>query len=314
MTTTANAARLVEHGKPLEVSSIELPEPSDAEVLVELHYAAVNPVDGYAAAGKVAVDGPLPRTLGGEATGYLEGKPVLVYGGGVGSSRDGVFATAAVVPTDAVFELPMGVALEEAAALGVVGLTAWRVVEIAGIGAGDRVLVLGAGGGVGQSVVSYAASKGAQVWGQTTSAAKAGAITEFGADQAVVVDAAGLADAVREFAPTTVIDPLGGEFTASALGVIAPRGRLVLFGTSSGATAEIQLQRLYRNQVQLLTYGGLIATPEERRAGLAQAISEFAAGRLRIRVGMRLPLDAVNDAFSALANRSVVGKVVLELR
>ena len=174
MTVTAKAARLVAYGAPLEVSSVELPEPSDAEVLVDLSYAAVNPVDGYAAAGKVAVDGPLPRTLGGEATGYLEGKPVLVYGGGVGSSRDGVFATAAVVPTDAVFELPMGVALEEAAALGVVGLTAWRVVEIAGIGAGDRVLVLGAGGGVGQSVVSYAASKGAQVWCQSTSAAKAG--------------------------------------------------------------------------------------------------------------------------------------------
>jgi NADPH:quinone reductase len=255
----------------------------------------------------------LPRTIGGEASGYLDGRPVAVSGQGLGSRRDGVFAGAAVVPRSAVFELPEGVSLEAAAAVSVVGVTAYRVVEIARIGPDDRVLVLGGSGGVGQSAISFAASKGAQVWGQTGSADKADAIRDFGAKEAVVTDAAGLAAAVRDFAPTAVIDPLGGEFTASALTTIAPRGRLVLFGTSAGPEAKIQLQQLYRKQIQLLTYAGLIATPEEHREGMRRAIEELAAGRLRIRVGEVLPLERVNDAFAKLVDRAVVGKVLLDL-
>ncbi|MGH3265046.1 MAG: zinc-binding dehydrogenase, partial [Trebonia sp.] len=272
------------------------------------------PVDRYAIEGKVAAEGPLPRTIGGEAAGHLDGLPVLVAGGGLGAARDGLLATAAVVPKSTIFDLPADVALDEAAALGVVGLTAWRVVELAEVGPNDRVLVLGGSGGVGQSVISYAASKGAAVWGQTGSETKAAAITEFGAERAVVADAGHVGEATREFAPTVVFDPLGGEFTASALLVMAPRGRLVLFGTSSGDEANIQLKRMYRSQVQLRTYAGIIATAQERSEGLRHAISEFAAGRLRIRVGRQVPLGSVNDAFAALADRSVVGKVVLDLR
>lgn len=311
--TAANAARLLQHGKPLSVEQVELPKPADDEVLVELRFASVNPVDRYTAEGKVAPNGPLPRTLGQEAAGFLDGAPVLVAGEGLGATRDGVFASAAVVPRTAIHPLPDNVPLDAAAALGVVGLTSWRVVELAEVRDGDRVLVLGASGGVGQSVVSYAASKGAEVWGQTGSRDKADSITEAGAKQAVVTDAGGLADAVGDFAPTVVIDPLGGEFTSSALLALEPRGRHVLFGTSSGTEAKIQLQQLYRRQIQLRTYAGLIATSEERREGIARATEQFAAGRLRITVGRRVPLSAVNEGFAALGDRAVIGKVIVEL-
>jgi NADPH:quinone reductase len=311
--TSAKAARLVEHGSPLDVRTIELPRPAHGEVLVELSHAGLNPVDGYAIAGKVAAQGPLPRTLGGEACGHLDGRRVLVCGEGLGATRDGVFATAAIVPQEAVFELPQGVALEEAAALGVVGLTAWSVVEIAQLEPADRVLVLGGAGGVGQSVISYAAAKGAQVWGQTSSVEKVNAIKEFGASGAIVSDADTLAESIRDLAPSVVIDPLGGGFTASALGALAPRGRLVLFGTSAGVEATIQLQQLYRKQARLLTYAGLIATREQRQIGVRRAIEEFARGRLRIRVGAQVPLDEVNEAFAVLGRREVVGKVILAL-
>ncbi|MGH3026029.1 MAG: quinone oxidoreductase family protein [Gaiellaceae bacterium] len=314
MSRTATAARLIEHGKPIEVQPLELPEPSDDEAVVVLRFAGLNPVDRYAIEGKVAAEGPLPRTIGGEASGLVDGRPVVVAGAGLGATPDGVFATAAVVPKSTIFELPDGVAHDEAAALGVVGLTAWRVVELAEVGASDRVLVLGGAGGVGQSLISYAASKGATVWGQTGSESKAAAITEFGAERAVIAGADELYEAVREFAPTVVFDPLGGSFTSSALLAIAPRGQLVLFGTSSADEAKIQLKPLYRGQIQLRTYAGIIATPEERAEGLRHSIGEFAAGRLRIRVGRRVALDSVNEAFEAMADRSVVGKVVLDLR
>jgi NADPH2:quinone reductase len=311
---TAKAARLVEHGKPLEVAPVELSSPGDDEVQVSLAFGSLNPVDRYVVEGKVAGDGALPRTIGGEAGGHVDGRPVLVAGAGLGSTRDGVFATSAVVPRSAVYELPDDTPLDEAAALGVVGMTTVRVCQVAEVGPGDRVLVLGASGGVGHSVVGYAAALGASVLGQTGSAEKADVVKQLGADDVVVCDARGLADAVRAFEPTVVIDPLGGEFTPAALSALAERGRLVLFGTSAGASATIQLQHLYRGQRQFRTFGGLIATPQERREGITRAIEEHALGRLRIRVGAVLPLDDVNDAFATLGAHSAIGKVVLDLR
>ena len=68
MSRTVRAVQLTEHGRPLSVEQVELPEPGVGEVLVELTYAGVNPVDTYTAAGRVAADGPLPRVLGGEAS------------------------------------------------------------------------------------------------------------------------------------------------------------------------------------------------------------------------------------------------------
>ena len=308
------AARLIEIGLPLELQRIELPTPADDEVLVELAYAGVNPVDGYNAAGKVAADGPLPRTLGAEAAGHVDGVPVVVAGRGLGSVRDGVFADAAVVPRDALVEIPDGVPLREAAAVGIVGLTAFRIVEIAEIGPADRVLVLAGSGSVGLAAISYAASKGAQVWGQTGNEAKADAITTMGALHAVVSDAAGLTAAVEAFEPTAVLDSLGGEFTAAALAALVPRGRLLIFGTSAGAEGKIQLQQLYRKQQRVLTYGGLIATTPERREGIAGALAAISAGKLRIHIGAELGLDEVGDALALVAGRKVTGKVILKLR
>jgi NADPH2:quinone reductase len=122
------AARLVEHGQPLQVQDMELPEPAADEVVLELAYAGVNPVDMYAAQGQVARDAPVPRTLGTEGAGTAGGRPAVARGYGIGTAKDGLWATAAVVPRAALIEVPDGVGLEAAAAMGVAGVTAWRTV------------------------------------------------------------------------------------------------------------------------------------------------------------------------------------------
>lgn len=308
-----SAARLHEHGTPLRVEDVDLPDPGNGEVLVDLSFGGVNPVDRYGAQGKVAPDGPLPRTMGGEASGHVDGRPVLVAGAGLGAKRDGVWATQAVVPQSAVVPLPDGVDLRDAAAMGVAGLTAWNVLHEAAVGDGDRVLVLGASGGVGQVVVSLAASMGARVVGQTSSADKADAVRRQGAHGVVVADADGLADAVGGQSPTVVVDPLGGAFTDAGLQLLEPRGRLVLFGTSADAVGQVHLQNLYRKSLTVLGYGGLILTEQERREGLELALQALAEGRMRIAVDRVLPLAEVEQAFSLLADRAVTGKVLLDL-
>lgn len=309
------AARLAEHGKPLEIREVELPEPGEDETLVEIAYAGINPVDMYNAMGRVAPDGPLPRTLGGEGAGAADGRPVLIRGHGLGSRRDGLWAEAAVVPRQALIDIPDGVNLTDAAAMGVAGVTAWRTVtELAQAGPDDTVLVLGATGGVGHIIVSLAHALGATVIGQTGHAASRDWIGERGADQVVTCDAGELAGQAGEFRPTVVLDPLGGAFTGAAIEALQPRGRLVLFGTSAGPAGEVPLQQLYRKGLRVYGYGGLIEPDDVMARAIRAALDALARGQMSVTVDTVLPLEEVNTAFERLQNRSVRGKIILDTR
>jgi NADPH:quinone reductase len=311
---TVRAARLVELGEPLQIQEVELPAPGEDEVRVDLHYGGVNPVDRYTAEGRVNPDGRRPRTLGAEAAGELDGRPVLVAGEGLGAARDGVWAQAAVVPRPAVIELPEGVAPRAAAAMGIAGLTALNCVRgLAAVTAEDRVVVLGASGGVGSMIVSLARAAGATVWGQTGSADKAAAITEDGADRVLVGGPADIAADIARFEPTVAFDPLGDGFVAPLVAAISPRGRIVSFGVSAGAEVTFNLQLLYRKAVSLLGYGGIILTRDERRPGLQAALEAVRAGELKVREDSVLALDDVNEAFQRLTERRVQGKLLLDL-
>jgi NADPH:quinone reductase len=310
------AARLHAHGKPLVVEEADVASPGDGEVVVEMAFGGVNPVDRYTAEGRVAPDGPLPRTLGMEGAGRRadDGRAVLVQGGGLGTTRDGAWAQRVVAPAVAVTDIPEGVDLAEAAAMGVAGVTAWRTAtEQAQVTADDRVLVLGASGGVGSILVSLCHSLGARVWGQTGSADKAGFITDQGAEEAVTAAAGELAKAVEPLAPTVVFDALGDGFSAAAIEALAPFGRFVSFGVSAGPIAEINMQMVYRKALTVYGYGGLIEPAERMAGGKGAALAALADGRMKVVVAEVLPLGRVNDAFSALADRAVSGKIVLNL-
>lgn len=314
MGSIIRAARLHEHGRPLQIEEVELPAPGEDEVLVELAFGGVNPVDMYTAQGRVAPDGPLPRTLGSEAAGTAEGRPVLVAGEGLGRTRDGVWARAAVVPRAAVVELPDGVDPCDAAAIGVAGLTAWNVVhDLAAVKPQDRVLVLGASGGVGTMIVSLAAAIGAEVVGQTGSHAKTELIERLGAREAIVAGADELAEALERFEPTAAFDPLGDGFVQPVLEALAPGGRLVSFGTSASPEVHMNMQVLYRKGITLLGYGGMIVTREWRRRGLTAALGALRDGDLEVVVDEVLPLESVNEGFQRISDRAVSGKLMLEL-
>ncbi|MGH9110408.1 MAG: quinone oxidoreductase family protein [Acidimicrobiales bacterium] len=309
------AARLTAHGEPLVVEEAELVGPTGGEVVVDLAYAGVNPVDRYIALGRVAPDGPLPRTIGSEGVGTVGGRWVVVQGHGLASRRDGLWAGAASVPAEAMVDIPDGVDPVAASAIGVAGATAWRTVtELARVTAEDRVLVLGASGGVGSMILSLARSLGAVVWGHTGREAKAPWIQARGAEHAVVADAGQLGPAVAELRPTVVFDPLGGGFTGAAIEALEPHGRLVIFGTSADPQGMVPLQALYRKGLSVLGYGGLIEPAEALARGITGALRALADGQLEVSVADVLPLQRVNEALDRLAGREVRGKLVLDLR
>src|SRR5580698_501770 len=221
------AARLVQHGQPLQIEEVDIAEPGDQEALLEVAYAGVNPVDMYAAQGRVAPDAPVPRTLGGEAAGTVDGRPVMVRGYGLGTTRDGLWASAAVVPRGALIDVPAGVDLSAAATMGVAGVTAWRTVaEVAAVNADDTVLVLGARGGVGSMIVSLAHSLGATVAGQTGHEDNHDWITAHGADYVVVSDAAGLDEALADLRPAGPVRRVRRARGPGAAAHALPQGHL----------------------------------------------------------------------------------------
>jgi NADPH:quinone reductase len=308
------AARLHAIGGTLQLDELPDPEPGEGEQLVEIAYASVNPLDVWITQGTVgAAAAHLPWTPGSEATGHVDGKPVLVRGGGLGVVRPGLYCSSVAVPGDWLHPLSDELDLQQVAAMPVAGITAWMSLHSrAQIGPLDRVLILGASGGVGAIAIQLAKAVGATVWGQTGSHSKVGGITANGADNVIIAGADGIETAVASFEPTVVLDSLGGPFTDAAVASIANKGRLVVFGTSSDEHVSINLRRLYRKGVSLLGYAGLVDTPDEQRVAMETLLAMMAAGSLRIPVGDVLPLGDAAEAHARILERRVEGKLVLD--
>jgi NADPH:quinone reductase len=308
------AARLHSIGGTLQIDELADPQPGPGEQLVDIAFASVNPLDVWITQGSIgAAAANLPWTPGTEATGHVDGRPFLVRGGGLGVVRPGVYCSQIAVPDAWLLPLADGCDLGQAAALPVAGITAWQCVHgRAHVGPLDRVLLLGASGGVGALAVQLAKAAGAQVWGQTGSAAKVDGIIANGADNVVVTGAEGLEAAVEGFQPTVILDSLGGPFTDAAIGAIANQGRLVVYGTSNDEHVSINLRRLYRKGVNLLGYSGLTDTPEEQRTSLETLLEMLAAGTVHVPVGDVLPLAGAADAHARIIGRAVEGKILLD--
>ncbi|MHB8244489.1 MAG: quinone oxidoreductase family protein [Acidimicrobiales bacterium] len=317
----SRSARLTHHGEALSIEEIELPDPGPGQLLVEMSYAGVNPVDRYQVLGRVAADAVLPRTAGSEGAGLVlpangsAQRSVFVNRDAVVRPEDGLWATHVLVNADKVIDLPQAMDLKLAAAMGVAGVTAWRcVTELGMVTRKDRVLVLGASGGVGSIIVSIAHRLGSEVVAQSGSEAKVGFVEALGADRVVVAGAGRLIEALGGWKPTVVFDPLGGGFTGASIEALDPRGRLVLFGTSAEATGTVPLQALYRKGLKIFGYSGLIEPAEAIARGICDGLEALNDGRMEIVVGSVLPLSDVNVALDRLANRQVEGKQVLDLQ
>ncbi|GAC1578275.1 MAG: zinc-binding dehydrogenase [Candidatus Dormibacteria bacterium] len=308
------ALRVHRFGDELQFDAdVSEPESADGELVVEVRYVAVNPLDIWVTRGTVGGSQALPFIPGTEGVGRVAGRMVLIHGGGVGVRRDGLYAERAAVPADAVLDLPEGIDPVQAATLPVAGRTAWRLSHDFGrVEPGQTLVVLGASGGVGSLVIQLAKHEGARVVAHTGSADKAGWLDELGADEVIVGSAAEIAPRLRELAPEVVLDPLGGDYTAAGLAALAPHGRLVLFGTSACPTGTIDLRELYRKAATLTSYAGIIEPAAEARAAVARVLAEVVAGRLRVPIEDTLPLERGAEAHHRILERTVRGKLVLQ--
>jgi len=307
------AARLHTFGSALNIDDVDEPDPQGDDVVVDVKVAAVNPLDLWVAEGSVAGGSqPLPMALGTEGVAEYEGRRVIVNGFGLGVARDGLYRERADVPPAALTDVPDGIDDAQAAAASVVGITAKRAFEVADLAAGERVVVLGASGGVGTVAVQVGKLLGAQVIAVTSSEEKRADLEQLGADEVVVSSVEGLPEAIAE-PVDLVLNPLAGASIDPITSILRVRGRQVLFGRSLGDRAEFGAGDLYRKGISVIGYGGLADTPEQKDGSRGWILERIAEGKLRIPIAAELSLDDAAEALDRLSRHSVVGKLVLRV-
>lgn len=312
MMATMRAITVATYGSPLVLSEVEDPTAGPGQELVDIVYAAVNPLDIWVSQGNFAGITPQPHIPGAEGLGRRADGSLAVVAG-VGVAGPGTYAQKVAAPSAALVPVPAGIDPQQAASLGVAGVTAWMcTVSLGAVTAADTVLVLGASGGVGSVAVQIARNAGATVLGQTSSPAKADEIEALGATVVVAGDGPSLQEALSGRAPTLVVEGLGGEFTGACVNAAAAGGRIVNFGTSAGTAVAFDMRTFYRKGTRLLGYGGLLLTPAARDQAFAALFADVAAGRLRVRIDEVLPLGQAAEAHRRILGREVEGKLLLD--
>jgi NADPH:quinone reductase-like Zn-dependent oxidoreductase len=212
------------------------------------------------------------------------------------------YAEYVVSPSRQLARIPDGLGDVEAAAVPLAGLTAWQaLVDTAGVGAGARVLILGAAGGVGHFAVQIAKARGAWVAG-TASAAKHEFLAELGADEAIDYTTEEIADRVRDV--DVVLDAVGGETGIGAVPALRAGGMLVT--VSGSAVAGLREAAAERVRIE-----GILVEPD--RAGMEGLAALAAAGTLQAQVEKTFPLEQAAEAHRLSEQGRTRGKIVLRV-
>lgn len=322
--TTMRAIRVHAPGgaDALRVDDVPRPTPGPGEALVQLAYAGVNFIDVYKRTGLYPV--PLPATLGEEGAGT-----VAAVGDGVSAVRAGdrvawagvlgAYAEYAVVPAAKLVPLPGGVNARQGAAVMLQGMTAhYLATSTYPLGAGDWCVVHAAAGGVGLLLVQIAKRRGATVIATAGSEEKAALARAAGADHVLVYTQDDWTAAAQRLTNgrgvQVVYDSVGRDTFLPGLGVLAPRGMMVLFGQSSGPVPPLDPQLLNRHGSLFLTrptLGHYVATRDELLGRASELFAWIGSGALDVRVGAEFALADAAEAHRALEGRRTTGKVLL---
>ncbi|ORA36481.1 NADPH:quinone oxidoreductase family protein [Mycobacterium aquaticum] len=318
------AAVCPRYGPPEVVRVEELPPPAlqPGQVRVRVTAAAVNYPDVLLVADRYQVQVPVPFVPGSEFAGMVTETSGTRTGFAIGdrvtgSGMFGAFAQEVCISPGSLTQIPDGVDARIAAASGVAHRTACHALRsMARVHAGDDVVVLGAGGGVGLAAVQLAAAMGARVTAVASSDEKLYVAQRSGASAVVNHRSGDLRAALREAVPDgahAVIDPVGGELSEPALRSLRRGGRFVTVGYASGVIPRIPLNLVLVKGIHVLGFQFQDVPSEEFARNEAELRGLLASGTIVPHVGAVYPLSEVATALRTVADGRAVGKVLIVL-
>ena len=319
------AIRVHRAGGPeaLELEEMPAPAPGRGQARVRVAYAGVNFIDVYHRTGLYPM--PLPLTPGSEAAGLVdavgEGVTEVRVGDRVAFAMSmGSYAEQVLVDASMLVPVPAGIALDQAAAVLLQGLTAHYLTHSTfPLRPGHVALVHAAAGGVGLLLCQIAKRCGARVIGTVSTEEKARLARGAGADDVVLYTKESFRDAARRITGGNGVDvaydSVGQTTFADSLDSLRRRGMLVLFGQSSGPVAPLDPGVLNRKGSLFLTRPGLAHHIADRAELLGRARDVFSwmeNGELSVRIARTLPLAEAAEAHRLLEGRATAGKLLLQ--
>jgi len=301
------------------VADRQPPRPGPGEVLVELTAAPITPLDLLCAGGESYFGSPqVPYVPGVQGVGYVDGRPCWFPTSAGMRPGDGSMAGVVAVRSEDLVQLPADLEHSLLAALGLSAVAAhlalsWR----GGLAAGEQVLVLGAGGVVGQAAVQLARLGGARrVVGAARSKAAQDRAREAGAHDVVALDTDDAAELERRFGVALdgpadlVLDPLWGVPAAAAAAVLGTSGRLVNLGSSAGETSPLTSSALRSKSLRVLGYTNNELSPSLRSEAVQHIAGLAARGLLRVAHEV-IGFDSLVSGWQRQIHGSVDGRLVL---
>jgi NADPH:quinone reductase len=313
------------YGPPEDLVLDDVPEPvpGPGQLLVRVHAAAVNFPDVLFIAGKYQVRIPPPFIPGNEIAGEViaagDGAP-FSRGQRVSGTTFGAFAEQALLEAGQAMLVPDDAEFASAAAFGVTYRTAYHALRsTAEVAEGDWVVVLGAAGGVGLAAVDLAVAMKARVLAAASSPEKLELCRQRGAEATVDYDHEDLKTRIRELtgdAARVVIDPVGGPYAEPALRGLARGGIFLTLGYASGTIPSIPLNLVLLKGItirgmEIRTFMG--DRPDDAARDVQELAQLFASGKVRPYIGARFPLSETPAALRHVAERKVLGKVVIDV-
>ncbi len=340
-------AVLTAHGGPEVVKVLKdlpVPEPGYGEVRVRIHAAALNRLDLWVRQGWPGLNLTMPHvicadgagvvdTIGNGVTQFTTGdhvaidptivpadSPALMTGlenqsriAILGEHVPGVAAEYVVLPARNLLKMPEEFPFEEAAAAGLVFVTAWHsLMARGGLRAGESVLIVGAGGGVNSASIQIAKLAGAKVYVVGSTAEKCEAARELGADVTINREeepewSRAMYGMTRKQGVDVVIDNVGQATLKDSIRSTRIGGRILIVGNTSGPLVDLDIRQIFARQISII---GSTMGPHQDYVRVMNLIFD---GMLKPVVGKVFPLGEVHEAQRVLEEFDVFGKVVLTI-
>lgn len=314
------AMRVHEIGSTLQMDEVAKPTPGPGQALIRIHACGVNFADTLMVANKYQEKHSFPFAPGMEIAGVVEatGDGVsLPLGTRVAAlCGHGGFADYALAPAVSCTPIPDGMPDADAAAFLVAyGTSHVALDHRAAMQPGERLVVLGAAGGVGLTAVEIGKLMGAEVIACARGAAKLAAAKRAGADHLLDTDTTDLKAQIRALGGCDVLyDPVGGAQFDAAMRACNPEARLLPLGFASGDVPQIPANiLLVKNLTVHGFYWGAYAKfrPKVLSDSLRQLFQWYVEGRLKPHVSNVVPIEDANEALRLLRSREATGKVVV---
>lgn len=317
------AFRLAQIGDSPRLEQIALPEPGPGQIRVRIAACGLNFADLLMLKGQYQDTPPTPFTMGMEVSGTIDavgpgvtglapGLRVAVFAGQGGLAEFGLFEAARAVP------IPDEMPFDQAAGFLVAyGTSHLALGHRARLVPGERLVVLGAAGGVGLTAVELGAVMGAEVIAVARGAERLAIAQAAGARHLIDSEAEDIRARLKALGGVDVVyDAVGGPAFDAAIRATRPEGRILTIGFASGVVPQIPANLLLVKNISVLGFywGGYLGfAPERLTESLGALMGLYRAGRLKPHVSATFPLDRAAEALELLRSRKSTGKIVVTM-